>query len=284
MSFTNINNLNDTPDVQIYQSLGHRDEQQDCYVVSRLDSGLLVAVADGHGGVKTASLIATQLPGLFHEALEAFFKENANARYTGLSDAKMRRVFRQVFQWLNKRTENEASGATLTMAFIERGSCRVDNRFTPQVRVTVGQMGDSVCALSTRPGHLRLAPLHRVFEAESDVRAIKQAFTEQFGKECKVGSGYIYSGSPGQALAVTRALGDCEYILVRQSRVKTWFAPAAGTRLLLASDGILTDLENPRKCVRGYVNALHRGETVEEIGRAMPYQHDNTTLIGVRFT
>lgn len=280
MNFTNINNLNDTPDVQIYQALGDRDEQQDCYVVSRLDSGLLVAVADGHGGFRTGSIISTQLPGIFYDALEACFRMDANARYAGLKDMGMRGVFRQVFSTLIKRTETELSGATLTMAFVERGSVRINQRFTPQIRITVGQMGDSICALSTKPGHLRMAPLHSVFEAPKDVSAIQQAYSTQYGKACRAGSGYLYCGASGQALAVTRALGDCEYTLVRKPAVQTWFAPVDGSKLLLASDGILTDLENPRQCVRQYLNALHKDKTVSEMGRAI-HKHDNTTLVGV---
>ncbi len=284
MTFISTNNLKDTPDIQVYQAVGKRDTQQDCYVVARLDTGILLAVADGHGGGKASSIIAALLPALFHGELERAFKDNSNSRYSGLSDTKIRGVVRRTIQSLTNKTQDMGSGSTLTMVFLEQGTRRIDNDYSLQIRATVGQMGDSVFALSAKPGHLCVAPMHSVFDAKKDVEEIKASYLNNHGKECKCGSGYIYSSGNGvDALALTRSLGDKNFTLIRKPEVKTYTAAPDQAVLLLASDGIFSDPSNPRRCIRGYVDQLQQGKSVAEIGEGIQYMHDNTTIIGARF-
>lgn len=284
MTFINTNNLKDTPDIQVYQAVGKRDEQQDSYIVCRMDSGVLLAVADGHGGPKTSSKVSAILPGLFHQELESAYKTDSNLRYSGITDPSMRKVVKQTIQSLIECTQEDISGSTLTVAYLEQGSCRNDQDFYPKVRVTVGQMGDSIFALSTKPGHLCGAPMHSARNNKDDVHAIKRAYLAKYDKECLCSCGYIYSHDNGvDALAVTRALGDVAYALIRKPEVKTYsFAPDQAV-LLLASDGILTDLRNPRKLIEGYMDQLHQGKIATDIGKEIQIKDDNTTIIGVRF-
>jgi serine/threonine protein phosphatase PrpC len=283
MSFISANRFKDTPEIQLYQSVGKRDEQQDSYLVCRMDSGVLIAVADGHGGFKTSEKAVTHLPGLLHEQLEVAWKGTPNARYFGVSDQKMRQAVRLTLNRLIDLCRDDVSGSTLTLAYLEQGTRRTDQGYLPQVRATVAQLGDSVFALSVKPGHLCVMPMHSAKDAKKDVAAIKARYRERYGRECKWSAGYIYSHCNGvDALALTRALGDMAYTLVRKPEVKTYTIAPDQAVLLLASDGILTDCSRPRNLIRGYIDQLHQGRSAKALGESISYQHDNTTIMAVR--
>lgn len=49
--------------VQVCQILGKRAEQQDRYLITTFNDGLLLVIADGHNGTKVASLITSKIAG-----------------------------------------------------------------------------------------------------------------------------------------------------------------------------------------------------------------------------
>lgn len=284
MNFISVNSMNDTPAVDVYQAVGSRENQEDTYVVCKVEMGLLVAVADGHCGSKTAEKVAAHLPLMFHHTLEQIFKGSSQSRYIGLSHEKMRKVLRDVCKQLIALTNDEVAGSTLTVAFIERGTVRNDKEYGPRVRVTVGQMGDSVFAASETPGHLCVAPMHNVQTATKDIEQIRAAYAKKYNKECRVSKHYIHSCGNGHGgLAVTRALGDMPYILVRKPVIKTYTMQPDNAIILLASDGILTTIDDSRKTIRQYMSRLREGSSVQAIGDGITRKPDNVTIISIRF-
>lgn len=275
MEFIPATNYRETPEISVFQDVGFRDEQQDRYITCRLDSGLLLAVADGHGGCQTSSLVASHLALIFSEETE---RVSSDAR---LSDACVRQVIRKVFRRLDQLTQDMACGSTLTLAFIESGSRRSD--FSPAIRITTGQLGDSVFAVSSAPGRLSSAPIHSVRYRKKDVDIIRQQFRDQYNEDCRVSCGYIYS-SPARyaALALTRALGDTSFTLIRKPEVKSYIVNTSETILLLATDGILKPEVRPGTTIRQIMRRIRQGQYATEIIQELKPLEDNTTLLIAR--
>lgn len=283
MRFINSSHLNAANQLQVYQDLGEREEQQDAFCISRSLSGTLVAIADGHGGAKTASLACARLPALFNEQLDIAVGRDWYRRYNGLDDNKMRMVLRRSVHQLIKQLEKEPSGATLTASFIEQGTTLGPKGYTPILRITTAQLGDSIFALSHSAKSLQVAPLHSVAEAPKDVEAIKALYVKQYGTPCSSSHYYIRSSQNGyDGLAITRGLGDLAFTLIRKPEIKTYFADPAQAIVLVASDGVLTSPINPRAQIRHVFKQLRHGMTIQEIGEQMPRKPDNVTLIALK--
>ena len=277
MDFIPANNYKDTPEVNVFQDVGRRDEQQDRYAVSRLDAGLLLAVADGHGGYMASSIVAQYVSCIFSEEIQNV----SGGKSAGLSSSKVRSVMRKTFQRLIDLTKNLSSGSTLTLAFVETGSARPG--FTPATRITVGQLGDSIFAISSKPGSLSLAPMHSVRYKTKDVELIKKAFEKKYGEPCRSSCGYIYSSPMKyQALALTRALGDSIFTLIRKPEIKTYVVDPAQAILLLATDGILKEELSPRIAIKYIMDMIRQGMTVSEINKSLRPLEDNTTILAIR--
>lgn len=280
MEFIAATKSQNIPEVSVFQDLGRRDDQQDRYVVLRLNTGLLLAVADGHGGHEASSMIAKYLSLIFSEEIEGAIQTDKGANLVGLPSSTLKRVIRKTIQRLVDLTQDMISGSTLTLAFVETGSIRPGS--DPATRVTIGQLGDSIFAISSKPGRLSIAPIHSVRTQKKDIEEIKKRYQEKYGEDCKTSYAYIYS-SPDKydALALTRALGDSVFTLIRKPDVKTYVVDASQTVLLLTTDGAIKEGTSPRKAITEIINQIREGTHVSEISRKLQPLEDNTTIISV---
>jgi serine/threonine protein phosphatase PrpC len=280
-SFFPTTNQRDAPDIAIYQAIGRRSEQQDRYLVSRVEDGYLLMVADGHGGSSTASFLADNVARLYAQERRRLKKKQPFSSDWGLTAANERGAIRRTISRLNRLTEKNPSGSTLTLAFLQLGTRRSD--FKLQLRVHVGQMGDSVFALSTRPGLVAMPPLHSVQFNPRDVEVVKELYHQETGEECRVSGGYLYSGIQGHGLALTRSLGDYPFTLNRRPEVKTYEADPKTALILLASDGLFVPESPVRPQLKEIFSLLRSGMTIRELGDSMKHKHDNVTLLSVSF-
>ena len=83
-------------------------------------------------------------------------------------------------------------------------------------------------------------------------------------------------------LAVTRALGDKAYTLIRAPEIKTFEADPDHALVMLASDGMLNSEEDMRDQVRSAISLLREGMPLQELGENYRMQ-DNITMLAVRF-
>ena len=243
--------------------------------------GHLIAVADGHGGAQCADKIISTLPQLLCDPLQEIYVDSRGAFDTPKA-FQVRKVIRNALNNLLTITQNETSGSTLTVAYLENGLVRRNNNRQPNLRVTVGQIGDSVFALSTTDGHYFVVPRHSVSDCKKDINLIHQLFRKKHGRDCRSNDWLLYTGTnPSSGLAVTRSLGDRDHLLIRTPSMWSCVAPLEGTALILASDGILTDLKNPSKSIQSVINQLRNGGRLCDIGPSIS-KYDNTTMISVR--
>ena len=216
-------NTNIRPRISASTEKGSRPYQEDRIVTKRIDTttfhGILVAVADGHGGDKTSSYVVQQLSdGLFDRMLAAGNKN--------LNDALM-----LTFQYLNDSTlelssktfAHYESGTTLSLAYVPDG----------EDSLHIGVIGDSPVILARKDGTFHISPEHN---ARSNEAERKDA--EQRGGVFE--NGYLYSRSRGIGLQMTRdigchAMGD---VLQRHPDIYE-LEIHHGDVLILGSDGLL---------------------------------------------
>lgn len=272
-------NRKDTPNVSIFQDIGYRDDQQDRYVVARVHAGLLLAVMDGHCGHKTCSLIANYLVLFFSEELEKAIQSSTEKDFDALSECEIKQVLQNTVSCLIALTASEQSGSTLTIVFAEQGYSRPD--YVPSMRITTAQMGDSLCAIQSPQNDLLIAlPRHSVSEKTEDVDNIQQSFKAKFAKECKASGGYIHSAqNPNSGIAVTRSLGDCSFVLIREPEINCFVLPSKDLLLFLASDGVLMPDKTPDETTQEIIQKMRKGQSADEIGGAFKKLDDNTTLL-----
>ncbi len=278
--FIPISDRHISPAVDTYQAIGERQEQQDRYLISNLRDGLLLMVADGHNGTAASSLLAENTTQIYSEERTAVIEEDPDWTRWGLPATKERQVIRRTIKRLIELTNEEESGSTLTLAFLQLGF-RIRDR-SLRLRAHVGQMGDSVFAFSSRPGALAMTPIHSVKHNEKDAAAIRQRYKDESGAPCQKSSLYLYTGKSGVGLAVTRALGDKAYTLIRAPEIKTFEADPDHALVLLASDGMLNSEEDMRDQLRSGMSLLREGMPLQELGENCRMQ-DNITMLAVRF-
>ncbi len=150
MKFSN-NNTFDLPVVNVCQELGDRREQQDRFVVNQHELGLLVAIADGHGGDKVANIVASQLTFIFNTQLDAALKKSKKITQSLLTGRFLRAVLKKTVQQLVNVCQHQQSGSTLSIALIEQGYQHCEH-YQRGRRVTTAQLGDSIIAMSRKKG------------------------------------------------------------------------------------------------------------------------------------
>ncbi len=278
--FIPISDRHISPAVDTYQAIGERQEQQDRYLVSNLRDGLLLMVADGHNGADASSLLAENATQIYSGERAAVMDEDPDCVRWGLPATKERQVIRRTIKKLIEMTNEEESGSTLTLAFLQLGF-RIRDR-SLRLRAHVGQMGDSVFAFSSRPGALAMTPIHSVKHNPKDAAAIRQRYKDESGAPCQQSNLYLYTGQSGVGLAVTRALGDQAYTLIRAPEIKTFEADPDHALVLLASDGMLNAEEEMRDQLRSAMTQLREGMPLQELGENCRIQ-DNITMLVVRF-
>lgn len=281
MHFKNDNNQRKNPSIEICQSLGERSDQQDRFVISQMQIGTLVVVSDGHGGHMVADIVAAQVSAIFAELLEKTMDNSPRSYTPCISNKQIKSVIKNTINDLIEKTKNEISGATLSLAFIEQGYSNDISAYQSGCRVTTGQLGDSIIAMSKKSGHLYMSNLHAVQYAKADVAEIKKRFENKYKQPCRSNGGYIRSAQNSNGIAVTRALGDKSFMLIRKPEIKSYFLPT-GSITLLASDGILNKNQVPRKLVNQYMKQLHNFATANELFNSMGWFNDNTTMVVIR--
>lgn len=269
------------PLVEAYQSLGNRDTQQDRFVIAHTNNGILVAVADGHNGSRTASIIEECL--LYTFQIEIGFLEKKHSNTSSfLPEEKIGLALQNTIDSILDQTKNESSGSTLTMAFIEVIEQSLEARYDEKLRITVGQLGDSFFALLDDE-EVKIAPIHSVELATLDVEEIEKEYCGLYGRDCRKTSSHIYSHKTGlNALAVTRAAGDRDFVLVRRPIIKSYEIRLNDAVAIIATDG-LVDLKLEHESVlKKYLFQIKKGISAANLGVSIVQKNDNTTLLVVR--
>lgn len=202
---------------------GPRPYQEDRIAIKRVDTtlvrGILLAVADGHGGDKTASYVSQQLSdGLFERILAAGNKnlnEALRLTFQHLNDSTLE---------LSKKTfDHYNSGTTLSLAYVR----------DDQDSLHIGVIGDSPVILARKDGTFHISPEHNARSNEEERKA-----AEKRGGLFE--NGYLYDRSKGMGLQMTRDIG-CHAmgeILLRHPDIYE-LAIHDGDVLILGSDGVL---------------------------------------------
>lgn len=204
---------------------GARPYQEDRFVVKTVNAqedvvaGILLAVADGHGGDATSSYVQQQLSGDLFDRILAGTKNNP------------KEAISRTFQYLNDETYQLSeksglhcdSGTTLSIVFIPAF----------QVIGYIGIIGDSPVIVAFRDGTIQISPDH-------NARTNKKERKEALMRGGRYANGYIMHPSGSKGLQMTRDLGfhsmgnvlrrdpDIYDVTIRQ-----------GTVILLGSDGLL---------------------------------------------
>ena len=217
--------------------MGNRSYQEDRIVIRRVDApqfGIVLAVADGHGGDQTSSFVAQQLSeGLFDKML----KENT---VFNVALMKTYQILDSLTLDLSKKNNvHSESGSTLSTVYVPDG----------QNRLHIGIIGDSPVILAKRSGKFSISPEH-------NARSNRQ---ERMDAESRGGlykDGYIYSQFSEMGLQMTRDIG-CHAmggVLKRYPDVLDW-SIEQGDVVIVGSDGLLdpshgTNLEQAERLVK----------------------------------
>ncbi len=176
----------------------------------------------------------------------------------------LRAVLEKTVQQLVNVCQHQQSGSTLSIALIEQGYQHGES-YQRGSRVTTAQLGDSIIAMSRKKGHLLMPRLHCNTALNPDIQKIRSLH--------KQGTKF------NLPIAITRALGDCDIILLTEPELKTYFLPL-NSLLLMASDGVLTQQGcSARKQLNKVMSWYHQGFGNQEVMRKLAWLHDKTTLI-----
>lgn len=259
--------------LECFQSIGAREEQEDSYVAIKLSQGYLYAVADGHFSSKVSDIVAANLQSAF---LSAYDQEYRCAPY----NLDPLQVVHSTFDYLQALVADEQCGSTLSLAFVEHGL--VDGRGA--TRVTTGQMGDSFVAIKPRCTPLiDVTDSHNVRDAQADLDLINKWALDRYGADtiATAVSGYLCSQPRGSAIAITRSLGDRDFMLVREPAVKTHvYTSQEPLLLMIASDGVLSPTASRQAHIKSLITRYVAGETLVSIVRSINPE-DNVTVIAV---
>lgn len=249
-----------------YQTLGNRDEQQDTFVTCPVANGYLLGVFDGHGGDQVSKASVQHLPALLEKELGHFdFKRRADQERHAVKEAIVK---------LSRALKNYEPGSTLTLALVSP-SPKADEA----IRVTVAGLGDSPVFVQ-QGSEIHTLPLHCAKTNERDVELIR------FNGGTITPYGYIV-GITGEAeLAVTRALGDCDFdhALIRIPEVRS-FAIGVDDSVTLCTDGIFThkNFANEDDEIDELSLLCRSKLTASEIAKRYVELRDNLTVVRVRF-
>jgi serine/threonine protein phosphatase PrpC len=271
----------DGPDIQIYQAVGRREEQQDRYLVTQLNDGVLVMVADGHSGSNTVELIVQQTVAIYSQERAVEKKRIKGMEFYGLAPKNERAIIRRTMQQLEKMTRHMLDGSTLTLGFIQCGVRHQRRKVV--VRAHVGQIGDSLFALSSMPGRVAMTSSHSVTHHQKDVERIMVEYQRLNSEPCKRDRHYLYTRSPNYGLSLTRALGDRNDLLIRKSEVRSYEAELNHAVVLFATDGLLQVDQPVKPQINRVLQQIRTGKTVKMLGEEMEQKMDNVTLISVRY-
>lgn len=235
---------------------GARPYQEDRLFIKRLkltnDSGLFLAVMDGHGGERVPQFCKDSLGSVITKVVEG--KEMIS-----LLEIK------EIFRLLNEQTLEMESGSTLSLVFISY----------KQKRVFVGILGDSPVVIKDYDSQVNISPEHNArTNTEEREAAIKRG--------AYYSGGYIYEHLSGKGLQMTRCLGDniLRNILDRTPEVYSVRIGSNGFVALL-SDGIVDPGHGSSDSMKSVVSMIENGASASDlVGDALERKtRDNATAI-----
>jgi serine/threonine protein phosphatase PrpC len=193
------------------QHRGQRPYQEDTRIAIVAPEGLILAVADGHGGDEVSKLIEKQLPGLWRKHFNT--QESVN------------QIFKNIYFELATMTAMEEEGSTLSIAFIPEA--------LDVVHVAI--LGDSPVLVNQPDDTLWVSPEHNV----------RSNLAEQQAAIARGGimyNGYVWNDSPvsdhAHGLQMSRAFGDLPLARIL-SREPEYVKVPLGGWVLVASDGLV---------------------------------------------
>lgn len=244
---------------------GPRSHQEDRMVMRRIEmetfSGVLLAVADGHGGAATSAYVALELgEGLFDKML-------ADSRNSNVA-------LRKLFQYLNDATlelskstgVHSESGTTLSVVYVP------DREGTSHF----GIIGDSPVIHARKNGYVHLFPEHNVRSNEDEKKAAEQ-------RGGLFMDGYLCSTSTSIGLQLSRDIG-CHAMgnILRRDPDICDLAIDDGDFLIIGSDGLFdpTHSRTEDEARRLSKLVLEGAEAQDLVNDALSRQtEDNVTAI-----
>eukprot|EP01025_Chloroclados_australasicus_P065708 TRINITY_DN8950_c1_g4_i2.p1 TRINITY_DN8950_c1_g4~~TRINITY_DN8950_c1_g4_i2.p1 ORF type:complete len:428 (-),score=32.81 TRINITY_DN8950_c1_g4_i2:5235-6518(-) len=202
----------------------------------RGDNYAVYAVCDGHAGIAAADFVAQKLNDeikfqIHQEGLRLIWSTGKNKIIDAVQRC-MKKVFLSLDSQFMKLNENSIAGTTLTVAVIMENI------------LTVANVGDSKCILLSSDGHF----LNMIAEHRLEVNEQEKLRIESLGgtvERLKLagdlngdGIGPLRMWPAG--LAVSRSIGDKDArpFGTPFPAIKSMKLPAAGGRLIIASDGL----------------------------------------------
>lgn len=235
---------------------GMRPYQEDRLFIKRLklpnDSGLFLAVMDGHGGDEVVQLCKDSLKGVVTKVTE-------NKEIVGLAEVQ------EIFKLLNEQTLEMYSGSTLSLVFIS---------YQHEI-VYVGILGDSPVVIKDSDGQVNVSPDHN---ARTNLKERKAAIKRG---ACYSG-GYICEHPSGNGLQMTRSLGDTEFrnFLDRTPEV---YSARIGSESFVAllSDGVADPGHGSSDSMKSVVSMIENGASaIDLVKDALKRKtRDNVTAI-----
>lgn len=164
---------------------GTRPYNEDRLFIKRIklsnDSGVFLAVMDGHGGQRVAQFCKDSLASVIAEVVE-------NKKRVGPLEIQ------EIFRLLNEQTFEMESGSTLSLVFVSQ----------QDTTVHVGILGDSPVIIKDDGGKVKISPEHN---ARTNLKERKAAVE----RGAFYSGGYIREHLSGNGLQMTRSLGDNEF-------------------------------------------------------------------------
>ena len=213
---------------------GMRPYQEDRLFIKCLeltnDSGVFLAIMDGHRGQEVAQFCKDSLDGLIAEVTK-------NKKV--VSQAEIQAIFRL----LNEKTSEMESGSTLSLVFISY----------PMNTVYVGILGDSPVIIKDCGGQVNISPEHNAGTNLREREAAIKRGAHYFG-------GYICEHPSRNGLQMTRALGDKEFrnFLDRSPEI---YSVRMGSKSFVAllSDGIADPCHGGSESLKSIVSMIENG-------------------------
>jgi serine/threonine protein phosphatase PrpC len=220
-------------------AIGLRPAQEDRYAVVRVDEhgrrGWALAVFDGHSGAETADTAASRFEDAFRRTLER-----------GRSDETIVRISVEI---VRDEVADRVEGSSVSVAWIDEEAGRA----------AFGVLGDSPVIVRGEDGRTILGPLHNAIVNVADRdRAIERGALYM--------GGYLVDPRTLEGVNLTRTIGDAPFgFLGRESET---FGAALGTNsyVLVATDGVFTDLAPGPDALVGHIDALvDEGKDAQDI-------------------
>lgn len=219
---------------------GMRNYQEDRLYIKEVklpeDSGVFLAVMDGHGGERVAQFCENSLASIITVVV-------GHKKRVGLFEIQ------EIFRLLNEQTLDMESGSTLSLVFVSQRDATVH----------VGILGDSPVIVKDFNGQINISPEHnaRTNEKEREAAVQRGAFYSS--------NGYLCSQS-GNGLQMSRSLGDAEFgkFLDRSPEVYS-LKVGLGSFVAVLSDGIVDPGHGDSNSLKHVISMIENGASAKKL-------------------